>query len=412
MTKFIFTTDHHFSHKPPGRRQGDYFTDLSLKMQQVIDYCNVNHAIPLFGGDLFHLKDPSKIPTFNLLSFLGDMSKLLSGFNTKPLCAIGNHDIRFDRLSTLPEQPLGLLSASGVIKTLCNYDLLNLMEWVGPSGHIHLVPKILPGEVIYASDFSRVLVCSTPYMDDPQDLLAYLGSEQFHTSLGDFARLSLPPVTALNYSVSCILLLHTLSGTAEGEFFGLQRASYPAIHSALAYSALGRATSAVLFGHEHTEMGEYVLPIDHSPLVLNNLPPGYYIATMGTIYVNPGAFARSTLDYIETEEEPRRSVNMMELEYTQNGAGLSVSVIKIPLEVRPLAQLFGVSNVSDPLNQVEEVVSSAVVTESPVMTWNSFNEALNQLNQVAEDPSDYLSQRLESEPPEVIVTVKSLLGIP
>jgi len=82
---FNFTTDHHFSHRPPGRRQGDYMVDLSIKMNQVSAHCNAAGAIPLFGGDLFHLKDPAKIATLTMLKFLSGMSSLITKFDTKPL---------------------------------------------------------------------------------------------------------------------------------------------------------------------------------------------------------------------------------------------------------------------------------------------------------------------------------------
>jgi hypothetical protein len=402
--RFNYTTDHHVSHRPPGRRQGDYLIDLTSKMDQVIAHCNQTGSNALFGGDLFHLKDPSKTATHTLMKFLGELSNTLVGFASPPLCAIGNHDIRYDRLSTLPEQPLGLLAQTGVVELLCNYNPLNLVDWSAPSGHTYLVEKVLSGKAFNSDSGSHALVYSTPYIEDPQDLLAYLASPIFHEALGEFARVSLPPATT-SQSVTCVLLLHTLSGPLEGEFFGLMRASYGNIHKALAYSALGRATSAVLFGHEHPELPDHVLPLDAiTPLSLNNLPSGYLIATTGTLYINPASFSRSSLDYNERMEDPERAVYMVDLTYTPNGAGLSLNYNKLDLIVRPITQLFGVSNSSDPLNQDGAELE---ITELPV--WTSFNDALNKMDDVGADPAQYLTERLKTESSQVTATVKTLL---
>jgi len=406
---FNFTTDHHFSHRTPGRRQGDYFLDLGTKMSQVIQHCVSTGSIPLFGGDLFHLKDPDKIATYHLMKFMGDMANLLRGFPRPPLCAIGNHDIRFDRFSTLPEQPLGLMAASGLVKLLTQYNLDNLQNWIAPSGRSYLVHKILPGEMIPTGAGSFVFVYSTPYIDDPQDLLAYLGSEAFHSALGSFVGQELAPIEG-NKSVSGILLLHTLSGSTGGEFYGLFRAPYSDIHKALAYSTLGRATSAVLFGHEHPEMGDYVIGLDQSPILVNNLPPNCYLATNGTIYINPSSFARSVLDYDDGVADPVRPVYMVELTYTPSGLSLGLATSKIPLLTRPLEQLFG--HVSkDPLNQEGDKETPEVVELPPPVTytWASFSDALAQIDQVGSDPQEFMVKRLKTETPEVASTVNSLL---
>ena len=401
---FNFTTDHHFSYKPPGRRQGDYFIDLSVKMHQVVSHCNRTGAIPLFGGDLFHLKDPAKTATLTMLKFLGDMSDMLREFKSPPLCAIGNHDIRYDRLSTLPEQPLGVLASSGVIDLLCNYDLSNLSSWEAPSGHTYLVENTLSGNCFPVSETTAVFVYSTPYMEDPRDLVAYLGSLIFHQAMGNLVA---KYATGTSRAYTGILLLHTLANISGGEFYGLQRASYNDIHGALAYSALGRATSAVLFGHEHPEGPDCAIPLDTTtPLSLNNLPSGGKIATTGTVYLNPASFSRSSLDYKEDLEDPERPVYMLDLLYTPAGNGLSLTPTKVFLETRPITQLFGVSNV-DPLNQDSGVVPEVSVVEQPV--WTSFTEALKNLDTTEVNPAVYLMQRLQEEPSHVASAVNTLI---
>ena len=409
VIRFNFTTDHHFSHRPPGRRQGDYFADLSSKMEQVASHCNATKSVPLFGGDLFHLKDPNKIAAPNLIRFLGDMSNLLSCFECKPKCAIGNHDIRFDRLSTLPEQPLGLMAAAGKVDLLCPYEPTNLVDWEAPSGHTYLVPRVLPAQLFPTYEDSFVMVYSTPYIDDPQDLVAYLASETFHGSLEKYVT-SVFSGPAFNSegisSITGILLLHTLAGPVQTEFFGLQRAAYSQIHAALSLSDLGRATSAVLFGHEHPDGGSYVLPLEKSPPPVKNMPRGLTLATGGTIFINPASFSRSSLDYTDGETEAERPVYMVDLTYTPSGLGLAVNAGMLPLVTRPISQLFAAPAVeTDPLNQG----GVDVVVVDPIQQWTSFSDALQQLDKTGENPEQFLVGRLKDEPPEVISTVKTLL---
>ncbi len=404
IIRFNFTTDHHFSHRTPGRRQGDYFSDLSLKLEQVAQHCNTTKSIPLFGGDLFHLKDPSKIAPLYLLKFMGDMAHLLSSFDEPPKCAIGNHDIRYDRLSTIPEQPLGLMGAAGKVDLLCPYDPSNLIDWIAPSGHTYLIPKLVPIKVFSSYEGSFAFVYSTPYIDDPQDLVAYLASEPFHTGLAQ-SILS----RGMEGAVTGILLLHTLAGPMQTEFFGLQRAAYSQIHEALSRSSLGRSTSAVLFGHEHNEGNSYVYGLSQDPVVYSNLPPSLTLATQGTMYINPPSFSRSSIDYTESDDDTERLVYMVDLVYTPAGRGLSVAANQIPLKVRPITQLFGTSVElmdADPLNQSGV---DTIITPDQVQEWTSFSDALKQLDATGENPEQFLQDRLKSESTEVISTVKALL---
>jgi hypothetical protein len=144
-----------------------------------------------------------------------------------------------------------------------------------------------------------------------------------------------------------------------------------------------------------------------TPLSLNNLPEKTYIATTGTIYVNPSSFARSVIDYAGVAEAPERPVYMVDLIYEPSGAALGLRMERVPLTVRPLAQLFGESVTLDPLNQESEEPKHPI---SDANLWTSFNGALQQLDSIdTVDIEAFLTNRLLDEDPAVTLTVKALL---
>lgn len=113
----VWVTDLHFSAVPPGRRKDNYEGALFDKLEFVRSLTKRLHAACLVGGDVFHIKHP-KAPG-NSLSMIERLIRTFSSFpEEKVWGAIGNHDISFDRMDTLPKQPLGILIAAGVYHNL------------------------------------------------------------------------------------------------------------------------------------------------------------------------------------------------------------------------------------------------------------------------------------------------------
>lgn len=75
--------------------------------------CHDHSAICLVGGDVFHSKTP-KSPA-NSLSLIREAIEVFGEFpGGRVYGIVGNHDIQFDRLDTLSQQPLGILIEAGV----------------------------------------------------------------------------------------------------------------------------------------------------------------------------------------------------------------------------------------------------------------------------------------------------------
>jgi DNA repair exonuclease SbcCD nuclease subunit len=113
-------TDIHLSAIPPGKRGEGYRAQIfsKLKFAKTLTH-NVN-GICLCGGDIFHIKGSHS--KANSLNMINEAIRMFGDFPTgKVYSATGNHDIQFDRMDTIPSQPLGVLVEAGVCHLL-NYE--------------------------------------------------------------------------------------------------------------------------------------------------------------------------------------------------------------------------------------------------------------------------------------------------
>jgi DNA repair exonuclease SbcCD nuclease subunit len=119
----VWTTDWHFSDVPPGRRRDDYRRALLDKLEFVRTMTERLHGAALCGGDVFHNKKPHH--NGNSLRLIIDLINSLRRFpHGRVFGSIGNHDIQYDRMDSLPRQPLGLLIAVGAYHDLNREEML------------------------------------------------------------------------------------------------------------------------------------------------------------------------------------------------------------------------------------------------------------------------------------------------
>ena len=124
---FVYSTDWHASTKPPGRRQDDYQAAILSKVQFICDLTHKIHGVGLCGGDVFHVKNPKS--QANGFPLLFPLLRLLRQFPTGQIYgSVGNHDIMYDRMDSLPHQPLGILVAAGAYCNLNDEPVLFVNE--------------------------------------------------------------------------------------------------------------------------------------------------------------------------------------------------------------------------------------------------------------------------------------------
>lgn len=113
----VWRTDVHLSDRGPSSRTDDWTEAVFDNLAQVRDLANqVRAAAILDGGDFFHIKSPSQ----NSHALVHRTADHHQGYPCPIYCTPGNHDAVYGDYTFLPQQPLGVLFATGVFKRL--YD--------------------------------------------------------------------------------------------------------------------------------------------------------------------------------------------------------------------------------------------------------------------------------------------------
>ena len=117
MIQLVWRTDVHLSDKAPSSRTDDWAATVFDKLDQVRRVAKkVGAAAILDGGDFFHIKSPGR----NSHSLVHRTAEHHADYPCPVYCTPGNHDSIYGDYSFLPQQPLGVLYASGVFRRL--YD--------------------------------------------------------------------------------------------------------------------------------------------------------------------------------------------------------------------------------------------------------------------------------------------------
>ena len=118
MTSCLLIGDIHVSDKPPISRTPTYLRDILDKLKFCVETAN-DLRIPIVqGGDVFHIKAASR-NSYRLVQKVHDiLKKAERGVWIVP----GNHDLAYDRLDSLPSQPLGALCRMENVHLLIGED--------------------------------------------------------------------------------------------------------------------------------------------------------------------------------------------------------------------------------------------------------------------------------------------------
>lgn len=193
----------HLSDRAPSSRTDDWADTVFNKLDQVRKVAErVSADAVLDGGDFFHIKSPSK-NSHDLVRRTAELHKL---YPCPVYCVPGNHDCTYGDYTFLPQQPLGVLYASGVFRRL--YD---------------------EHEAVFVKDGVKVRVVGVPYHGTSYTLSRFLdikkGDEDILVCVG-----------------------HVLASNEGGKMFEGE--------DIIRYSdLLGAAPDVFLFGHWHKDQG-------------------------------------------------------------------------------------------------------------------------------------------------------------
>lgn len=112
---FIYRTDTHVCDRSPASWKADYPSEIWSNLEQVGKFAREHHATAVLdGGDYFHVKSASRNPH----SLVVRSNKLHRAYPCPTFGVIGNHDVVYNNLETIDQQPLGVLFSSGVFSPL------------------------------------------------------------------------------------------------------------------------------------------------------------------------------------------------------------------------------------------------------------------------------------------------------
>lgn len=152
----VWITDLHLSDVPPGRRAEGYRNEIMAKLRLVSQLCHDLNAYCLCGGDVFHVKAPNS--PANSPSLIREVIEVFSSFpGGRVYGIVGNHDIRFDQMETLSQQPLGVVIEAKA------YEVVDHLDFNGPKFSVRLDGfSYRSGAELYA-DLQKVTPCDSTY---------------------------------------------------------------------------------------------------------------------------------------------------------------------------------------------------------------------------------------------------------
>jgi DNA repair exonuclease SbcCD nuclease subunit len=112
---FIYRTDTHTCDRSPASWRGDYPSEIWSNLEQIGKFAREHHATAVLdGGDFFHVKSASRNPH----SLVVTANKIHAAYPCPTWLVPGNHDVKYNNMETIDEQPLGVMFSSGVFNQL------------------------------------------------------------------------------------------------------------------------------------------------------------------------------------------------------------------------------------------------------------------------------------------------------
>jgi len=114
MIKLVYRKDAHLAGQSPQSRKDDYAESILAKLRQTVEIAEEENADALLdGGDLFHVKAPTRNPHYLTTRLIEAHYSRVRTYLTP-----GNHDVVYGDMQHLAQQPLEVLFASGAIRRL------------------------------------------------------------------------------------------------------------------------------------------------------------------------------------------------------------------------------------------------------------------------------------------------------
>lgn len=119
--------DVHLADKPPSTRTEDYAERMLNKLEFAVETAIQEKVEVLaIAGDLFHIKTPGRTSHWLVVQTLRILQDAQRA-GVEVLAVPGNHDLRNDRLESIPGQPLGVLERAGIKLLMGRHERLPIV---------------------------------------------------------------------------------------------------------------------------------------------------------------------------------------------------------------------------------------------------------------------------------------------
>lgn len=290
----VWRSDVHLADTPPQSRLDDWAATLLGKLTQVGEIARSTgaHAV-LDGGDLFHIKSPSRTSH----EMVQRVAEVHHKYPCPTLGNVGNHDVKYGDLRFLSEAALGVLFSSGVIRPCYG----GLEFYLGPvltgSNRVKLYPYDRnPG--------SGGWLDGNPFsLDKRQIPIVRVVGIPYHGTSYDMNRFTTLTKGDEDYLV---VMAHCLASEKGGTMFEAE--------DIIRYSDLANLDPDVwCFGHWHKDQG------------IREIAPGKWV-------VNVGSLSRGSI----SQDDVNRTPTCATLSFTMQ----KVTLEKVPLVVTPANEIF------------------------------------------------------------------------
>jgi len=180
----VWRTDVHLSDRTPRSRKDNWTDTIIGKLRQVGEIAReVKADAVLDGGDFFDVKSPQR----NSHALVRAAAEVHKGYPCPVYANVGNHDCVYGDYAFLPQQPLGVLFATGVFKPCYDYNEAEFVDpltatWVrvvgvpyhGTKYDLDRIAKIRKGEEDYLVVMCHMLASPTGgSMFEGEDIVRY-----------------------------------------------------------------------------------------------------------------------------------------------------------------------------------------------------------------------------------------------
>lgn len=266
--RLVWRTDVHLSDRPPQSRRDDWESSLIGKLEQIRHIAhNMKAMAVLDGGDFFHVKSPVRTP-HRLIQRVAELHKT---YSCPVYATVGNHDCVYGDIDFLPQQPLGVLFATGVFQRLYNEH------------EVYFGPGVWDGTGEGVYPYNRATdawAAGDPFQyatdrDDRVPIVRVVGVP-YHGTSYDMARLSGIGKGREDYLV---VIAHMLASKRGGTMFERE--------DIVSYDDLaGMAGDLFCFGHWHKNQG------------VKEIAPGKFVVNVGSL--SRGSLAEDDVGRIPT----------------------------------------------------------------------------------------------------------------